>query len=170
MFGQMRKSYLRFSSSLYFHLLSGMRQAQPRQTHQLMKSNAIHYSVKAAKPSLVLPDTLPMASSRTVHHTRRRAQNALFHCAKLQKINYRQRKNAIFFYTLPRKGRNVTRMQHERPLPPLAFWLGPNFGRLWMKSRCTPEMQNKSLLRHFYFAVHSVCTIFANRNTIKLRK
>jgi hypothetical protein len=25
-----------------------------------MKSNAIHYSVKAAKPSLVLPDTLPM--------------------------------------------------------------------------------------------------------------
>ena len=60
MFGQMRKSYLRFSSSLYFHLLSGMRQAQPRQTHQLMKRKAIHHSVKAAKPSLVLPDTLPM--------------------------------------------------------------------------------------------------------------
>ena len=162
MFGQMRKSYLRFSSSLYFHLLSGMRQAQPRQTHQLMKRKAIHHSVKAAKPSLVLPDTLPMR-----HHELYTTREDV---RKITKNKLQTKKKCNFFYTLPRKGRNVTRMQHERPLPPLAFWLGPNFGRLWMKSRCTPEMQNKSLLRHFYFAVHSVCTIFANRNTIKLRK
>ena len=169
MFGQMRKSYLRFSSSLYFHLLSGMRQAQPRQTHQLMKSNAIHYSVKAAKPSLVLPDTLPMRHHE-LYTTREDVRKMRCSIAQNYKNKLQTKKKCNFFYTLPRKGRNVTRMQHERPLPPLAFWLGPNFGRLRMKSRCTPEIQNKSLLRHFYFAVHSVCTIFANRNTIKLRK